>query len=209
MRRFFKRVREIFESVAYAGLQPGAPLGESKKLKWLGPLRGPVERFLSGPAPSDPLYLTNRTTGSKVKIGLAVGIPCLILAGALYGVLTDSFDLPDPKPEHETTNAEAAAKLLPKLDQHMTIDTNHDINVMEVRVEHGNPVNLVGTLRNNTDHEIHMAEAVFDVTDVGGSQLGAVSARVENLKAGSTAGFRVAIPESAAAFALVREVHAQ
>lgn len=169
-----------------------------------------MERFLSGgPAPSDPLYLTNRSVGSKVKIGLAVGIPCLLLAGGLYGVLSDSFDFGDPKPAKEISASEAAAKLLPHLDQTIRIDTNRDVSVLEVRVEHGTPMALVGSMKNNTDHEIRVAQAVFDVTDQGGSQLGAVSTQVENLKAGSTASFRQSIPQTEAAFALVREIHIQ
>ena len=205
----FKRLRGIFESIAYAGLQPGTA-APPKQMKWLGPLRGPVERFLAGgSAPSDPLYLTNRTLGSKVKIGLAIGIPCLVVGGLLYGVLDNSFDFGDDKPVHEQSAAEVAAKLLPKLDQNITITTNRDVNVIEVRVEHGTPMSLVGSLKNNTDHEIHLAEPVFDLTDAGGSQLGAVSTKVENLKAGSTTTFRFPIQQTEAAFALVREVHVQ
>jgi hypothetical protein len=209
VRRIFRRIREIFESVAYAGLQPGSA-SQPRPRKWLGPLSGPVERFLSGgPAPSDPLYLTNRSTASKLKGAAIIGIPVLLLAGGLYGVLTNSFDFGAPKPVHEVTAAEAAAKLLPHMDRDIRIETNHDVGVLEVHIEDGSPKTLVGSLKNNTDHEIGMAEAVFDVTDLGGSQLGAVSTRVEHLKARGTSNFRFPIQQRHAVFALVREVHVQ
>ncbi|MGO9255529.1 MAG: FxLYD domain-containing protein [Bryobacteraceae bacterium] len=203
-----RRIREIFESIAYAGLQPGARAGQTKRIKWLGPLSGPIERLLSGgPAPSDPLYLTNRTTGQKIKLGVAIGVPCLVLAGLVYGMLTNSFDFGGPPPAHEATASEVAAKLLPHMDPNMHIDTDKDVEVVEVRVEHGAQMTLVGSMKNTTDHEIHIAEAVFDLTDSGGSQLGGVSARIENFKAKSTANFRIPIQQTEASFALVREIH--
>jgi hypothetical protein len=205
----FRRIREIFESIAYAGLQPGARAGQTKRMKWLGPLSGPIERVLSGgPAPSDPLYLTNRTTGHKIKLGLAIGIPGLVLAWVVYGMLTNSFDFGAPPPAHEASAAEVAAKLLPHMDSNMRIDTDKDVEVVEVRVEHGPQMSLVGSMKNTTNHEIHLAEAVFDLTDAGGSQLGGVSAKIENFKAGATASFRVPILQTDASFALVREIHA-
>ena len=179
-------------------------------MKWLGPLSGPIERLLSGgPAPSDPLYLTNRTTGQKIKIAVAVGIPCMVLAWVVYGMLTNSFDFGEPPPAHEASASEVAAKLLPHLDPNMRIEIDKDVEVTEVRVEHGAQMSLVGSMKNTTNHEIHLAEAVFDLTDSGGSQLGGVSAKIENFKAGSTASFRVPIQQTEASFALVREIHAQ
>jgi hypothetical protein len=169
-----------------------------------------MERFLSGgPAPSDPLYLTNRTLSQKIKTGVAIGIPCLALAWLVYGMLTNSFDFGAPQQAIEPSASEVAAKLLPHLDQNIRIDTNKDVEVLEVRVEHGTQIALVGSMKNNTDHEIRQAEAVFDLTDSSGSQLGGVSAKVENLKAGSTANFRFPIPQAEATFALVREIHSQ
>ena len=207
----FRRLRKFFESIAYVGLQPGAQAAPSKRARWLGPLRRPVERFLSGgPAPSDPLYLTNRTVGSKVRNAVVIGVPCLLVAGGLYGVMTNSFDFGDPQPAFpEASTAEAVSKLLPHLDPNIRIDTDRDVSVIEVRVEHTSPMALAGVVKNNTDHEIRIAQAVFDVTDQGGSQLGAVTTQIDNLKAGSTANFRLVIPQTTAAFALVREIHVQ
>jgi len=207
---FLKRIRKAFESIAYVGLQPGAQTAKSTRLKWLGPLRGPLERFLAGgAAPSDPLYLTNRSLGQKARIGAAIGVPCLVLGYLMYAVLAGDIDFGPKAPPHEPTASEVAAKLLPHMDENIRIETNHDVDVVEVRIEHGTPPSLTGIMKNNTDHEIRVAEAVFDLTDVGGSQLGGVSAKVQNLKAGSSATFRFPIQQNEAAFALVREVHSQ
>ena len=59
-----KQIREFLESIAFAGLKPGGQTAPKRQLPWLGPLR---DRLLSGgPAPTDPLYLTNRTLGRKL-----------------------------------------------------------------------------------------------------------------------------------------------
>ena len=207
-RRFVRRLHEIFERIAYAGLQPGAK-PQRKRMRRLGPLSGPINRFLSGgAAPSDPLYLTNRTLGQKIRPGLLIGVPCLVAAFLVYGMLSGMFNFSAP-PAHEAAPREAVAKMLPRMDPNMRVETAKDIEVMEVRVEHGPPTSLVGSMKNRTDHEIHIAEAVFDLTDAGGSGLGGVSARIENFKAGATANFKVPIQQDAAAFALVREIHTQ
>jgi hypothetical protein len=206
----FRRIREIFESIAYAGLQPGVRPGQTKRMRWLGPLSGPVDRLLSGgSAPSDPLYLTNRTTGQKVKAIALIGIPILAVGYVVYGMLTNRFDFGEPPPPHETTRAEMAAKLLPPMDPNLRVETDKDVEITECRVELGAQNSLVGSMRNKTDHEIRIAEAVFDLTDGWGSQLGGVSARIENLKARSTATFRVPIEQARATFALVRTIHTQ
>jgi hypothetical protein len=205
-----KRIREIFESIAYAGLKPGTPAAAPKRLKWLGPLSGPIERFLSGgPAPSDPLYLTNRTLNQKIKLGLLIGIPCLVVGLVVAGMLTNAFDFSPPPPAHEASASEMAAKLLPKMEPNMHVQTAREVEVTEVHVEPGPPAFLVGGMRNTTTHDIRSAEAVFDLTDGGGSQLGAVSARVENLKPGASTSFRIPIQQTKAMFALVRDIHSQ
>ncbi len=211
MPRLFRRIREIFESIVYAGLQPGSQPAPRKRVKWLGPLNGPIERLLSGgPAPIDPLYLTNRTTGQRIRTGLLIGVPCAVLGFLVYGMLTGVFRLGGPPPPvHEPTPAEIADKLMPHIDPGIRLEADKEVEVMEVRVEHGPQTSLVGSMKNTTDHEIHLAEAVFDLTDSVGSQLGGVSATIENFKAGSTASFRVPIRQSDASFALVREIHTQ
>jgi hypothetical protein len=201
-----KRLRQFFESVVFAGLKPGAPRGQSKLMGWLGPLRGPIERFLSGgPAPSDPFYLTNRTFGQKVKLGILIAAPCLIVAGFVGIALMHVFGKSTAGPAPEPTAAEVLAKILPNMAKDIKIDVNRDVEVVEVHVDHTGDIKLSGTLKNNTSRAV-AAEVVFDLTDAAGSQVGAVSGQVEGIAPNATANFQFPIKQQDAAFALVREV---
>ena len=199
----FKRIRDFFESIIFAGLQPG-----SRTPRKSGALSGTIDRFLSGPAPTDPLYLTNRSTAQKVKMRLLIGVPCAMVAGFVIAMLTGAIRFGTPRPMRDPTPAEIAAKVLPNLDS-VHVSSNNDVEVLEVRVEHGPQTVIAGSMKNTTGHEIPIAEAVFDLTDSTDSQLGGVSARVENFMPGATANFRVPIPQSEAQHALVREIHVQ
>src|ERR1035438_702869 len=94
-----KRILAFLESIVFAGMKPGAPTAPKGQLAWLGPLRGPVERLLSGgPAPTDPLYLTNRSLGRKLLSWSLVGIPCLVLFAGIGITLSSLLDPPLAKP---------------------------------------------------------------------------------------------------------------
>jgi len=200
-----KSLREIVESVVFAGLKPGGQPAETPGRNWLGPFKDFIDRLLSsGPAPADPLYLSHRTTAQKVRLAVFIAIPCLILATGTVLMLTDFFGKRLAPPAPEITRAEIAAKMLRNMDQ-VKVVTNHDIEVINVRVERGEGSTLSGTIKNNTSHVIRAANIVFDLTDSGGSQLGAVRARVENLPAQSSTGFRVPIEQQTAIAAWVRD----
>jgi hypothetical protein len=105
-----KRVRQFIESVVFAGLKPDAHLQPAVKgRRWLGPLSGLVDRVLSRPAPSDPLYLSNRTFEQKVKLWAAIAVPCLILAGVILLLLSRIFPANGPGPAPEMSAAAMAA----------------------------------------------------------------------------------------------------
>jgi hypothetical protein len=165
-----------------------------------------VERFLGGGiAPSDPLYLTNRTFGQKLRTAVVVAIPCVIVFGVLaLGV--GSYIRVREKPAQDVTTAELREKVLPTLARNIEISTNHDLEVTEARVEQGEPTVGLGTVRNNTGHAIDNAQVVFDLTADSGARLGAVSATIAHVDAKSTAAFRIAVQQDNATFALVREV---
>jgi hypothetical protein len=204
-----RRFRRFIDSVVFAGLKPDAPREQAKGTRWLGPLRGLANRVLSRPAPSDPLYLSNRTFDQRVKLWLAIAVPCLILAGVTALGLSHFFQAKLPGPAPEPSAAVLAAKLLPNVDKTLKIEVNQDVQVLEAHVELEGGAKLTGTARNNTDHLIHTAKIVFNLTDQGGSQVGAVSAQVENLAPNATVRFQVPIEQTNAAFALVREVQTQ
>ena len=203
-----KRLREFIESIVFAGLKPGGQKAQQgTQWKWLGPLSGPVERLLSGgPAPTDPLYLTNRSWNQKIRSWSLIGIPCLFVLFAVGYVLSSLMSPPEAKPAKEMPASEIAAKMLPDMSKDLHLTTNHDIEVVEVKVEPNNGPKLVGTLRNTTSHEIAYAEVIVDLTNVSGSQLGAVSGIAEKIPANSVKTFTTQIHQTDAAFALVREV---
>ncbi len=207
-----KRLRAFIESIVFAGLRPAGAktTPQGSQWKWLGPLSGPVERLLSGgPAPTDPLYLTNRSWNQKIRSWTLIGIPCLVLLVAVGFVLSSLMSPPEAKPTKEVSASEIAAKMLPDMNKDLHLSTNHDVEVMDVKVETAGGTKLVGTLRNTTAHEIAVAEVIVDLTNLSGSQLGAVSATVEKLPANGTKSFSTPIRQSDAAFALVREVSAR
>jgi hypothetical protein len=201
------RFRDFLESIAYAGMKPGKPKAESQRMRWLGPLRGPVERLLSGGAHRDPLYLSNRTLGQRVVGWVRVGVPLVVLVVAV--VFAFRMHRREDKPAEQLSPAEIAAKMLPELNKPIHVDKNTDIEVVEVYVDHADGDRLMGKLRNTTDHAIQTGEVDFVLTGVNGTKLGAVSVKVSKLVAGETVAFAQPIAEKAASFALVREVHTQ
>ncbi len=195
--------------MVYAGMKPTVRGGKATRLRWLGPLRGPTERFISGgAAPTDPLYLTNRTLSQRIRFGIVIAVPCLILAG---GVILSMSSIYKPKiaPARPLTPAEVSARILPNLAKNISIESNKDLQVVEVHVDHTAGTKLAGTVTNNTGHAIRLAEVVFVLTEASGSQLGAVTAKLENLAPFSTTKFAVPIQQSTAAYALVREISTQ
>jgi hypothetical protein len=198
------RIRKFFESIVFAGLKPGGQTAPKRQLTWLGPLRGPVERLLSGgPAPTDPLYLTNRTLGQKLLSWSLVGIPCLVLFAGIGITLSSLFDPPAPKPAKELTAAEISAKLLPNMDKDFKLAPASDVQVLEARVD---GTRLVGRVKNTSTRAIAGAELVVDLTDADGSQVGAVSVVVEKIPPSGTRDFEIPIRQRNAATAMVREV---
>jgi hypothetical protein len=205
------RIRKMFESIAYAGMKPaGAPQG--KRLAWLGPLAGPIIRFLDGGArPDDPFYLTNRTLGQKMRAVLVIAAPCLLVAGAIGLAAIGYFDSAAPKlpPAPTLTPEQVATKMLPNLDKDLKIYVNHDVEVMDVHVEKGSIMKVAGSARNTTDRAMLNTELIFDLTNDAGSRLGAVSTKVARIEPKSVAEFSFPVQQREAAFALVREIRMQ
>jgi hypothetical protein len=198
-----KRIREFLESIVFAGMRPGGQTAPKPQLRWLGPLSSPVERLLSGgAAPSDPLYLSNRTLAQKLKFWSLIAIPCLLILGVAVAV-SRSFNPAAPKADKPLTAAEITAKLLPNLDTDIQLQPSSDVQVLEVRVEGSR---LVGVVKNTTAREIAATELVIDLTDAAGSQLGAVDGIVEKIPGSGTKNFQIAIRQRDAAFALIRSI---
>jgi hypothetical protein len=200
-----KRIREFFESIAYAGLERDQKRA-ARKARWFGPLGAAVDRLVSGSAPSDPLYLSNRSAIQKAKLWVLIGGPCLLLALSIGVALSNILDPKEPKPAPEPS-ARVSAKLLPNLAAGVSLDSKRDIEVLEVRIEHTSGSRINGVVRNTTDRDIASEHIVIDLTDMRGSQLGAVEANIEKIPASKTKAFSIPIVQRTAAFALVREAN--
>jgi hypothetical protein len=209
----FKRIKQFFESVAYAGLKPsgGKPLGAAvaKRSGWLAPIHDRIEKFLNKGGSSDPLYLSNRTFMQKAGVWLIIGVPSVVLLSGLGLVLSGVFnqDAPVAPPPVGLSNAEIAQKMLPDLNKDLHIASQHDLEVQDVHLIHAGPIKLAGLALNNTDHAIKKVNLVFELTDRNGSRQGAVSTELTNLAARSTVAFQFGIEQQTAVFALVREIH--
>jgi hypothetical protein len=207
-----KRLKQFFESLAYAGLRPsgGKPLipAQPRKPGWIGQR---LEKFLVGSGQSDPLYLSNRTFMRKAGIWFVLGVPSLILLGGLGLVLFGYFNSETPfaGPPAGISNAEISKRMLPNLDKNLHVDSQHDVDVQDVHVIHNGSVQLAGVALNKTNHIIHKAGIVFEVTDRFGSRQGAVSTQLLDLAAWSSRPFQFTIEQQTASFALVREVHVE
>ena len=157
-----------------------------------------------GARPLDPLYLSNRTAGQKMRSALLVATPIVLVAAVVVLALSRSADI---KQQAELSSAEVAKRILPDLSRDIKIDTNRDVVVLDAAVERGTPLAIAGSVQNNTSRVIRSAEIVFDVTNDVGSQVGAVATKVRDLPPMSATKFRFAIKQTDAAFVLVREVH--
>ena len=194
-------LRKFLESIVFAGMKPGTQTAAKPQPKWLGPLRGPLERLLSGgPAPTDPLYLTNRSLTQKLKSWSLLAVPCLILvAGVAYTLRT--LNPPETKPVQEPTAAEISARL--QLPKDIKLAPASDVQVLEIRVD-GSQV--VGAVRNTSARDIPVVKLIIDLTTTSGSQVGAVDATLEKLPASGRRDFQIPIKQRDAALALVREI---
>jgi hypothetical protein len=211
----FKRIKQFFESLAYAGLKPsgGKPLGaaEAKPSGRFAPIQERLDKFLNRGGSSDPLYLSNRTFTRKAGVWLVIGVPAVVLLAGLGLVLSGYFnqDSPVAPPPVGLSNAEIAQKMLPDLNKDLHIASQHDLEVQDVHIIRAGPVKLAGLALNNTDHALKKVDLVFELTDKNGSRQGAVSTVLTNMAARSTVSFQFAIEQQAAAFALVREIHVE
>lgn len=195
------RVKSLFESIVYAGMKPGgrpAQGAPATKQGWFA-------RILSGPSQSDPLYLTNQTSGQKARrILLMVSPMIVVIAGGLIAIFVLS-----PKTTQaprQVTVAELKAKVLPEYNQPIKLETNQDLEVTEVHFEHSGGNQIVGNLKNRSSHKIIEAVVVFDLADPDNSGLGGVTITELNLPPGSSRTFRKPIDQSNAIHAMVREV---
>ena len=196
-----KRIWQFLESIVFAGMKPGVQTAPKSQFKWLGPLRAPVERLLSGGrAPNDPLYLSNRSPTQKLKLWSLIAIPCLILAvGIAYTLRT--LNPPEVKPAAEPMAAEIAAKM--QFPKDLSVPQSPEVQVLEIHVQ---GTNVYGAVQNTGTREIAVVKIVINLLDAKASQIGAVEVTVEKLAPSSRKDFHLSIRQRNAAFAIVRDI---
>ena len=134
------RFRRFVESIVYAGMKPAAPKAQSAPAGKSGPL-GFLERFLSAPTPNDPFYLTNQTTGQKLRRVLMFSLPLVVvIGGILFAIFLYHPGSQKPK---ELTPAEVAAKILPNFNKDIKLEANRDLEVMEVHFDYSGEGNSI------------------------------------------------------------------
>ncbi|HWB83119.1 MAG TPA: FxLYD domain-containing protein [Bryobacteraceae bacterium] len=202
-----KRLQRWLESIVFAGLKPDAPAGPPKSRKWLGPLRLPIERLLSGGgAPSDPLYLSNRTLAQKWRLALLAGVPCLTLLVLFILALTNGFHANHTQEQRIVQPAEMTSQAAPAAPKNPPIPSTRDVEVVDVHIDFAGGPKVAGTIRNNTAHPIRVVDLAFAMTDSHGSQVGNITGRVENLPPHARVPFAFPVKQRDAVLALVRSV---
>jgi hypothetical protein len=169
-------------------------------------LRQRFERFLSGRAPSDPLYLTNRTWAQKLKVAALIAVPVLALGALVMVGATDMFHLTKVDPyEHPLTEAQAVSDTKPTPDPKLAPT---DLEVVDIHIARDeNPPVVTGVVRNNTNQKVDSVEVSFFLADDGGSLLGTEIAQVQDVGPHGNVTFRAPLKITNAEYVLVREVH--
>jgi hypothetical protein len=202
-------LKKFIESVLFAGLKPArrgqAPAAPASQ----GPLRrlwARIDRWASGVAPDDPLYLSNRTWQQKLRVGLIVGIPGLLVVGGLALVFGKVLLPPPPPPQKELTTAEIVAKVLPNIEKTANIERYEDAEIVEIGVDRAvMPPKLRGKLKNNTSHKLSVEFAV-DLSESDGTRVGAESERISNIPAHESVLFDFSIKPTTATVPIVRSI---
>jgi hypothetical protein len=166
---------------------------------------GLVDRLLNGPAPSDPLYLTNQTFGQKARRILFMASPILLVSAAGLLVITLLVPKSTNAPKMLTAS-ELRTRTLPGFDKHFKLDSNQDLEVTEVHFEHTGASTIVGKIHNKSGRRITLAVVVFELADPSNSALGAVTVTELDLAPGASRAFKKPIEQTNAMSALVREV---
>jgi hypothetical protein len=150
----------------------------TRKPGWLPPW---MDRLISGKAPSDPLYLSNRTTIKRLKPWIAVGLffVALSVGWKIAVPHTDSIAPPPvlvskiaaiPSPQFDTSRLEVV-----------------DVGVVD------NGARLVGTVKNKTGHVIAVGRLSFELQDNYGQFTGATGTDLKQIPPGIITRFELPI----------------
>ncbi len=202
-------LKRFLESVLFAGLKPSAPgQAPSAAVKPGAAARAwnRLARWAAGATPDDPLYLSNRTWQQKLRLGLILGMPGLLVVGVIALMFAKILIPKAPPPPKQLTNAEIIAQILPELEKTVSIERYEDAEILEIGVDRAaSPPKLRGKIRNNTGRELSVAFSA-DLSEFDGTRVGAVSERVLDIPAHESVLFDFPLKPTTAAVALVRQI---
>jgi hypothetical protein len=191
-------------------MRSGMPAGKpqlDRLRKRFDHLRERIELFISGRAPDDPLYLTNRTWQQKLKIASLIAAPVLLLIALVTIGATDLFRFHKVDPyEHPPTEAPAPA--VPQKRIPDPILAPADLEVVNIRIARDvHPPVVTGMVRNNTNQKVDSAEVSYYLADTEGSLVGTDTTEVANVEPHGSVTFRMALKVAKAEYVIVRDVH--
>jgi hypothetical protein len=174
-------------------------------------LRSRIELFVSGRAPSDPLYLTNRTWGQKLKIALLIAVPVLLLValaviGAANRVQVGAADPYGQPPVEAAPRTDAAAPSATGKPSPDPVLGSTDLEVLNIRIARDahSPV-VTGIVRNKTDRKVDKAEVSYFLVDREGSLVGTDSVIVASVQPHGSVAFRNPLKLARAEYVFVRD----
>jgi len=182
--------------------------------KRFDPLRARIEILISGQAPSDPLYLTNRTWGQKLKVATLVAAPVLLLialvtVGATNRLRFDKVDPYEHPPMEASPQAEAPPPAAPQRTLPDAISASTDLDVVNLRIARdAHPPAVTGVVRNKTNRKVASAEVSYYLADTAGSLVGTDKTEVANVEPHGSVAFRMPLKIAKAEYVFVRDVHA-
>jgi hypothetical protein len=197
-------IRSLIEKVLFAGLKPGGKLVAEKRSGPLAGIRDWIDRFVNGGRPKDPLYLSNRSWGERLRLGIVVAVPCLLVGGVMSLFIAGVFR-PKPAPPKELTAAELMAKILPNMDESIDFKLSKDASVESVSVSREGPRRVFGAVRNTTDRVVSV-EMELRFTDQYVSNIGSQVFVVDKVPANGTTNFSFPLNIENAVYAVVHRV---
>jgi hypothetical protein len=175
--------------------------------KRFDPLRKRMDLFISGRAPSDPFYLTNRTWRQKLKIASMIAAPVLLLIALVTIGAANRFRFarvdPSERPPAEAPPPAAPEKPLPD-----PISASTDLEVVNIRIARdAHPPVVTGIVRNKTNRKVDSAEVSYYLADAAGSLVGTDTTQVADVEPHGSVAFRMPLKIATAEYVFVRDAH--
>ena len=192
-------------------MKGGMPAGKSQfdpLRKRFDPLRERMEIFISGRAPSDPLYLTNRTWQQKLKIAALIVAPVLLLIVLVTIGATNPLRFHKVEADQRPPVEAPPPPAVPQKPLSGPVSASTDLEVVNIRIARdAHPPVVTGMVRNKTNRKVDSAEVSYYLADTKGSLVGTDRTDVANMEPHGSVTFRMALKIPNAQYVFVRDVH--